>query len=106
MTCQMAELIQQCHEYIDDNYPSEFGSVKLNWVQFNYGLDSFTLCSGTNCVYVEYECNSCSAGWFTCNTFQEFKKIFDAFASSSFFIDAGVHMFNSLSCGDTPIHDE
>ena len=84
-----SELYQKCYDHIHD-YCCKPTSTNAIWnfpacADFQYGLNSFSICFGSrNCVYIEYEANNCSSGWNTCETFEDFKKLFDAFAVSCF----------------------
>ena len=90
------------YDYIDAYYrkPTSTNSI---WnfpagTDFQYGVNSFSIRSGSeNCVYIEYEANHCSSGWTTCKTFEDFRRIFDAFAVSCFDPDLLVDGLQSLS---------
>lgn len=97
-----SELYHKCHDYIV-SYSCKPTSMNVMWnfpacADFYYNLNSFSIRFGTgNCVYIEYEVNTCSSGWFTCKTFEDFKRIFDTFAVSCFDPDLLVHGLQLLS---------
>lgn len=100
-----SELYHRCYDYIV-SYSCKPTSTKAVWdfpayADFHYGLDSFSIRFGReNRVYVEYEAGACSSGWYTCHTFEDFSKIFDAFALSCFDPQLLVHGLKSLSFGN------
>ena len=99
------ELYDQCYDYMD-GYRCKPTSTNAIWnfpagADFQYGLNSFSIRLGSrNCVYIEYEANNCSSGWNTCETFEDFKKLFDAFAVNCFDSNTLVCDLQLLSLGN------